>query len=58
MNQDLTEEEMRQALFGNAEVSAPVIQPVLKEIVPGHRDRTAGKANCEKEGDESVHAQA
>jgi len=34
MNQELTEEEMRQALFGNAEVSAPIIQPAAKEAVP------------------------
>ena len=34
MNLELTEEEMRQALFGNAEVSAPIIQPVAKETVP------------------------
>ncbi|SET65325.1 hypothetical protein SAMN03159512_03017 [Pseudomonas sp. NFR09] len=31
MNEELTEEEMREALFGNAEISAPVSSaPVLK----------------------------
>lgn len=34
MNSQLTEEEMRQALFGNAEVSAPTIPPAAKEPVP------------------------
>lgn len=34
MNPELTEEEMRQALFGDTEVSAPVIQPTAKETVP------------------------
>lgn len=34
MNPELTEEEMRQALFGNAEVSAPIIKPAEKETVP------------------------
>jgi len=34
MNPELTEEEMRQALFGNAEVSAPIIEPAAKENVP------------------------
>jgi hypothetical protein len=34
MNPDLTEEEMRRALFGNAEVSAPIIPEVAKESVP------------------------
>jgi hypothetical protein len=33
MNQELTEEEMRQALFGNAVVSAPLIQPAEKETL-------------------------
>jgi hypothetical protein len=33
MNPELTEEEMRQALFGNAEVSAPIIPAVAKESV-------------------------
>jgi len=33
MNPELTEEEMRQALFGNAEVSAPIINPAPKETV-------------------------
>jgi hypothetical protein len=34
MNQELTEEEMRQALFGNADVAAPIIEPALQEAVP------------------------
>jgi hypothetical protein len=34
MNPELTEEEMRRALFGNAEVSAPIIPAVTKESVP------------------------
>jgi hypothetical protein len=34
MNPELTEEEMRRALFGNAEVSAPIISAVAKESVP------------------------
>lgn len=34
MNPELTEEEMRQALFGNAEVSAPIVEPAAKETVP------------------------
>jgi hypothetical protein len=34
MNPELTEEEMRRALFGNAEVSAPVIPDIAKELVP------------------------
>jgi hypothetical protein len=34
MNPELTEEEMRRALFGNAEVSAPIIPAVAKESVP------------------------
>jgi hypothetical protein len=34
MNPDLTEEEMRRALFGNAEISAPIIPAVAKEPVP------------------------
>jgi hypothetical protein len=33
MNPELTEEEMRRALFGNAEVSAPIIPAVAKESV-------------------------
>ena len=33
MNQELTEEEMRQALFGNAEIPAPIIEPVVQETV-------------------------
>jgi hypothetical protein len=34
MNPELTEEEMRRALFGNAEISAPTIAPAAKEAVP------------------------
>lgn len=34
MNPELTEEEMRQALFGNAEVPAPIIKPAAKETAP------------------------
>jgi len=33
MNPELTEEEMRRALFGSAEVSAPVIAPAAKEAI-------------------------
>ena len=33
MNPELTEEEMRRALFGNAEVSAPNIPPAPEEAV-------------------------
>lgn len=35
MNKEWTEEEMRQALFGNAEISAPVSNASVKEIQPG-----------------------
>lgn len=34
MNKELTEEEMRQALFGNAEISAPVSTASVEEIQP------------------------
>ena len=34
MNPELTEEEMRRALFGSAEVSAPIIGPIKQEPVP------------------------
>jgi hypothetical protein len=34
MNPELTEEEMRRALFGNPEVSNPIIPAVAKESVP------------------------
>lgn len=34
MNPELTEEEMRRALFGNAEVSAPITPPAIPEPVP------------------------
>lgn len=34
MNSELTEEEMRRALFGNAEVSSPVAPAAVKEPVP------------------------
>jgi hypothetical protein len=34
MNSELTEEEMRRALFGNAEVFAPAIAPAANEAVP------------------------
>jgi len=34
MNPELTEEEMRQELFGNAEVSASIIKPAAKETMP------------------------
>lgn len=34
MNQELTEEEMRRALFGNAQTAAPIVAPVAKETVP------------------------
>lgn len=34
MNEELTEEEMRQALFGNAEISAPVSTASVEEIQP------------------------
>ena len=34
MNPELTEEEMRQALFGNADIAPPIIEPALKEAVP------------------------
>jgi hypothetical protein len=34
MTPDLTEEEMRRALFGNTEVPAPVIPAVAKETIP------------------------
>jgi hypothetical protein len=34
MNEEWTEEEMRQALFGNAEISAPVSTAPVKEIQP------------------------
>lgn len=34
MNEEWTEEEMRQALFGNAEISAPVSTAPLEEIQP------------------------
>lgn len=33
MNPELTEEEMRRALFGNAEVSAPIITLIAQESV-------------------------
>lgn len=32
MNEEWTEEEMRQALFGNAEISAPVSTAPLEEV--------------------------
>lgn len=34
MNEEWTEEEMRQALFGNAEISAPVSTAPVEEIRP------------------------
>ena len=34
MNEEWTEEEMRQALFGNAEISAPVRTAPVEEIQP------------------------
>lgn len=34
MNQELTEEEMRRALFGSAEVCAPTLPPTVQEPVP------------------------
>ncbi|WP_460059385.1 hypothetical protein [Pseudomonas sp. S2_A05] len=34
MNEEWTEEEMRQALFGNAEISAPVSTAPVEEIQP------------------------
>ena len=34
MNEEWTEEEMRQALFGNAEISAPVSTALVEEIQP------------------------
>lgn len=34
MNPKLTEEEMRRALFGSAEVSAPIITPSVVDPVP------------------------
>jgi hypothetical protein len=34
MNPELTEEEMRRALFGDAGVSAPAVIPPTKEPVP------------------------
>ena len=34
MNKEWTEEEMRQALFGDAEVSAPVSTAPVEEIRP------------------------
>jgi hypothetical protein len=34
MTPELTEEEMRRALFGSAEVSAPIIAPIKQEPVP------------------------
>nr|WP_314576499.1 hypothetical protein [uncultured Pseudomonas sp.] len=34
MNSQLTEEEMRRALFGNSEISAPPLVPTAKESVP------------------------
>lgn len=34
MNPELTEEEMRRALFGSAEVSAPIIPPKAVDPVP------------------------
>lgn len=34
MNEEWTEEDMRQALFGNAEISAPVSTAPLEEIQP------------------------
>jgi len=32
MNLELTEEEMRRALFGNAEISAPIIPPAKSAV--------------------------
>lgn len=34
MNEEWTEEEMRQALFGNAEISAPLSTAPVEEIQP------------------------
>ncbi|MCS4249466.1 hypothetical protein BLL37_05610 [Pseudomonas azotoformans] len=34
MNKEWTEEDMRQALFGNAEISAPVSTSLVEEIQP------------------------
>ncbi|MBD8791010.1 hypothetical protein IFR09_11545 [Pseudomonas syringae] len=34
MNQELTEEEMRRALFGSAEVCTPSLPPAVQELVP------------------------
>jgi hypothetical protein len=34
MNEEWSEEEMRQALFGNAEISAPVTTAPVEEIQP------------------------
>ena len=34
MNPELTEEEMRRALFGNAEVSAPINAPAVADLIP------------------------
>jgi hypothetical protein len=33
MNQELSEEEMRRALFGDAEVPAPTVAPILQEPI-------------------------
>jgi hypothetical protein len=35
MNPKLTEEEMRRALFGSAEVSTPILPSTVQEPVPG-----------------------
>ncbi|AZF10275.1 hypothetical protein C4J93_2077 [Pseudomonas sp. R2-37-08W] len=34
MNKELTEEEMRQALFGNAEIAAPMSTVPVEKIQP------------------------
>lgn len=34
MNQELSEEEMRRALFGDAKVPAPTIAPIVQEPIP------------------------
>jgi hypothetical protein len=48
MNSELTEAEMRRALFGSAEVSAPIAPFVTKETVPDIVIIPPGKAAPKK----------
>ena len=55
MNPELTEEEMRRALFGNAEVSAPINASAVADPIP-EVDPAAKQTPGKEESAEGVHA--